>query len=152
MRIFAAVMRSGIAVASLDAYDFAMRSSRKTEIQRIRRARLVPVLVASVVLGVSVLAPRSTWMSAELHGMWWVAAPGVLVTWLCLIPFTRRILALRKTLRRTRGLACPYCLYDLGHQQGEEGKCPECGEPYSLVEVHRLWRGWYKPRMYRGGE
>ena len=51
-------------------------------------------------------------------------------------------------VRRHRRMLCFNCLYPLG-EIGAAGRCPECGEPFTNLELQYLWRS-AEERLRRG--
>ena len=57
---------------------------------------------------------------------------------------------LHAKLRAADGLLCVRCAYDLSGLE-PEGRCPECGEPYTLEATARRWKGGPVPRKHSAG-
>lgn len=75
----------------------------------------------------------------ELMKAWWwnwlLPAPMALL----MLPFLLGVYRMRKRARETDRTACIDCLYDLGHQGVDDGRCPECGAQYTLEDVRKTW-------------
>ncbi len=120
-----------------------MSRTKRTVAQRMRRfwlsfALLSVAFYALILVGayyVALFGLRATWS--------WI--PGVLTfAWIFVAQavYVGKFIKVKRIVTAARGLACPYCLYDVGHQETPVGNCPECGEPYSLDEVRRIWGPW----------
>jgi hypothetical protein len=98
-------------------------------------------------LGTAVLAGFAGWGGAIIRIDMWLRIPLIMLlssvfTTACMRWLhVRQVKAMARRLIECRGRICTRCGYDL-RGSATDGVCPECGQAYTMAEMHEAWRDW----------
>ncbi len=113
---------------------------------RVRRRLTIGLLVSCAVI-IALMVLHGVALSRRTIGFglidaWWWRPLFLGAVWLLVALLLRSVHRVKKAVREAGGLACVDCLYDLGHQGVDAGRCPECGATYTLDELRTTWHAF----------